>query len=166
MSSLELEGQLSILRTRLQALQPTGRYLIIDTVSNRLYLKQGDTLLLEAVCSTGSGERLITDQGEWTFKTPRGKFRIRSKVRDPVWRKPDWAFLEKGLSIPVNDGERFVKGALGDWALGLGDGYFIHGTPYTRLLGQSVSHGCIRLHNRDLGIVAEHVMIGDLVYIF
>jgi hypothetical protein len=165
-SPSELEERLLSLQTRLLDLQPKGNYVIIDTVSNRLYLKKGNETLLEAVCSTGSGRRLITDVGDWTFKTPKGKFRIRNKVSNPVWRKPDWAFAEKGLPIPENDGERFVRGALGDWALGLGDGYFIHGTPYTRLLGQSVSHGCIRLHNRDLSFLAEHVKIGDLVYIF
>jgi len=41
-------------------------------------------------------------------------------------------------------------GVLGDYALGFGQGYFIHGTLYTRLLGRNVTHGCIRVADKDL----------------
>ena len=38
---------------------------------------------------------------------------------------------------------------MGDYALGIGSGYFIHGTLYKRLLGRNVSHGCVRLGDED-----------------
>ena len=71
----------------------------------------------------------------WMFKTPKGVFQIRGKTTSPVWKKPDWAFVEEGLPVPsVNHNSRFEYGVLGDYALSLGDGYMIHGTLYQRFL--------------------------------
>jgi L,D-transpeptidase YbiS len=42
----------------------------------------------------------------------------------------------------------------------------IHGTLYTRLLGRSVTHGCIRLGAEDLQAVWDAVPVGSSVYIF
>lgn len=152
--------------TRLKKARLKGRFIVIDTAANRLYLREGDKILLEAVCSTGSGVTLVAGERKWTFRTPVGAFRIINKVRDPVWRKPDWAFLEEGQPIPKNEAERYEAGALGEYALGIGDGYFIHGTLYTRTLGTNVTHGCIRLGDADLQFLARRVRIGTPVFIY
>ena len=60
----------------------------------------------------------------------------------------------------------FESGTLGKYALYLEDGYMIHGTLYTRLLGRSVTHGCIRLGPEDLQAVWDAVPLGSSVYIF
>lgn len=146
--------------------RPKGLFVVVDTASNRLYLRKGDQVLLDAKCSTGSGLKLVTDQREWTFQTPRGGFRVISKTKNPVWRKPDWAFLEEGEPPPTNEADRFERGVLGDYALGIGDGYFIHGTLYSRLLGRNVTHGCIRLGEEDLEFLARNVPMGTRVFIF
>ena len=67
-----------------------------------------------------------------------------------MWVKPDWAFVEEGLAIPKSYTDRIEPGVLGEYALGFGKGFFIHGTLYTRLLGKNVTHGCIRLNDDDL----------------
>lgn len=54
------------------------------------------------------------------------------------------------MEIPQNQKDRIESGMLGDYALGFGNGYFIHGTLYTRLLGRNVTHGCIRVGDSDL----------------
>lgn len=41
----------------------------------------------------------------------------------------------------------------------------IHGTNQPRLIGQSVSNGCIRMHNADVTAVAEHVGLGTPVIV-
>ncbi|GAB4111451.1 MAG: hypothetical protein Kow001_12890 [Acidobacteriota bacterium] len=146
--------------------RPSRPFIVVDTAANRLYLRKGDTVLLEAPCSTGSGLKLVTDQKNWTFQTPRGSFKVISKTQDPVWRKPDWAFLEEGEPPPRNESERYEKGVLGEYALGIGDGYFIHGTLYTRLLGRNVTHGCIRLGEEELEYLARTVPMGTRVFIF
>ena len=103
---------------------------------------------------------------EWVFDTPRGRFESTSKRENPVWRKPDWAFVEEGEPIPKDPGARLDYGTLGEYALYFGNGYMIHGTLYERLLGRSVTHGCIRLGRDDLRQVYETVHIGTPIYIF
>jgi L,D-transpeptidase ErfK/SrfK len=83
-----------------------------------------------------------------------------------VWVKPDWAFLEEGMSVPSNPADRVESGILGDYALGFGKGYFIHGTLYTRLLGKNVTHGCIRLRDDDLKTVYKLAKVGTPLIIF
>ena len=143
-----------------------GLCVVIDTAANRLFLRRGNEVLLEAPCSTGSGLQLVAGDRNWTFQTPRGAFRIVSRTENPVWRKPDWAFLEEGQPPPAHDWQRYEKGVLGEYALGIGEGYFIHGTLYSRLLGKNVTHGCIRLGAKDLEFLARRVEIGTPVFIF
>ena len=68
--------------------------------------------------------------------------------------------------MPKNYNDRIEEGVLGDYALGIGNGYFIHGTLYTRLLGKPVTHGCIRVGDNDLKIIYKSAQIGTKVYIF
>lgn len=156
------------LRTRLDRLMPRGFYIVIDQSQNRLYLKQQDRVFLTAVCSSGSGMVLVDKDAtrRWIFDTPRGRFKVSSKLRNPVWRKPDWAFVEEDVPVPEDPAERFEYGSLGEYALYLGQGYMIHGTLYERLLGQSVTHGCIRLGRDDLRTVYRLVPVGTPVFIY
>ncbi|MBA2252240.1 MAG: L,D-transpeptidase [Nitrospirales bacterium] len=157
------------LKQKLNQLSPTGHYLVVDTAHNRLYVKRGKDTVLTAVASTGSGTILDKpDQpgSQWVFDTPRGGFAIQSRLTNPVWVKPDWAFLEEGMSVPSNRAERVEPGILGDYALGFGKGYFIHGTLYPRLLGKNVTHGCIRLSDDDLKTVYKLAKVGTPLMIF
>ncbi len=166
----------SALRARQAALQrqlaqqaPSGIYIVVDTARNRLYVRRGAETLLTAVASTGSGTILENPErpgAKWVFDTPRGVFVIQSKLTNPVWVKPDWAFLEEGLSVPKSPDERLEAGILGEYALGFGKGYFIHGTLYPRLLGKNVTHGCIRLNDEDLRAVYRLAKVGTPVLIF
>jgi L,D-transpeptidase YbiS len=123
--------------------------------------------LLTALASTGSGTILDKPDGnQWVFDTPRGEFAVQSKLVNPVWVKPDWAFLEEGQSIPKDPALRMESGILGEYALGFGRGYFIHGTLYPRLLGKNVTHGCIRLSDEDLRAVHRMAKIGTPIMIF
>jgi L,D-transpeptidase YbiS len=157
------------LTMRLDATAPRGIFIVIDQTHNRLYLKKGNETLLEAVCSAGSGMVLKESSGkkrEWVFDTPRGRFEVLSKAANPVWRKPDWAFVEEGEPIPKNPADRLDRGSLGEYALYFGNGYMIHGTLYERLLGRAVSHGCIRVGRDDLRKVWASAGIGTPIYIY
>jgi L,D-transpeptidase YbiS len=55
---------------------------------------------------------------------------------------------------------------MGEYAIGLGDGYFIHGTLYTRLLGRNVTHGCVRVGDQDLKAVFHALSMGARVILF
>lgn len=167
--STRLRGRQRELSARLAAAAPRGVYIVIDQTQNRLYLRRGDDTLLEAVCSTGSGMVLRESGGkkrEWIFDSPRGRFEVRSMSRNPVWSKPDWAFVEESQPIPRNAAERLDYGSLGEYALNFGNGFLIHGTLYERLLGRAVSHGCIRVGRDDLRKVWASARIGMQIYIY
>lgn len=143
-------------------------YIVINTTDNRFFLYTNKKLVREGFCSSGSYTMLQTAANKkWIFKTPKGKYWIRGKTTNPVWKKPDWAFVEEGLPIPSKDDfSRYEYGVLGDYALAIGDGYLIHGTIYKRFLGMPVTHGCVRLNDEDLKAVFNTLSIGSKVYIF
>lgn len=155
-------------RLALSKLKPKGQYLVINTHANILSLRTEDSVIFKGNCSTGSGGELIdsTTGRHWVFDTPRGIFKISSKISKPWWRKPDWAFIEENEPIPKNESERLDPEMLGEYALGFGDGFFIHGTIYERLLGVSVTHGCVRLGSDDLKFIYDKTPIGTPLYIF
>jgi L,D-transpeptidase YbiS len=157
------------LERELEAARLAGPYLAIDVRRNRFALHAaGGGLLRRGRCSTGSARSLRAADGRtWVFRTPRGERRVRSRAENPVWRKPDWAYVESGESIPSPDApQRFEIGVLGSYALGLGEGYYVHGTPYTLGIGRSVTHGCVRLLDDDLRAVFETLREGDPVFLF
>lgn len=156
-----LEGQLA-------ARHPKGAYLVVSTTENRFWLYVGRRLVREGRCSTGSYVYLKGSGGQsWLFQTPRGQFFVQSKIVNPVWHKPDWAFVEEGKPIPPpGSPERYEYGVLGRYALAIGNGYLIHGTLYQRLLGLPVTHGCVRLGDADLEVVYRTLPIGAPVYIY
>jgi len=155
-------------RTSLAKIKPSKPYIVIDTHANILSLRTEDSVLFKGVCSTGSGGELIDSLSgrRWSFATPHGAYKVASKLADPWWRKPDWAFIEDNEPIPSDPNERLDPEMLGAYAMGFGDNYFIHGTIYERLLGVSVTHGCVRLGYDDLKKLYDMVSIGTLVYIF
>jgi len=157
------------LERRMSGLLPKGLYIVIDTAENRLYLKNGADVVRTAVVSCGSGVVLEESSGKqrkWVFDTPRGEFNVKSKIANPYWVKPDWAFIEEGEAVPRDLEDRIESGTLGDYALGFGEGYFIHGTLYTRLLGRNVTHGCVRVGDEDLKAIFKAVPLGAKIYIY
>lgn len=168
-ATTRLRGRERQLLARLKATAPRGVYVVIDQTHNRLYLKRDDDTLLEAACSAGSGMVLKESSGkkrQWVFDSPRGSFAVIWRTQKPVWRKPDWAFVEEGQPIPKNPADRLEYGSLGEYALGFGNGFMIHGTLYERLLGRAVSHGCIRVGRDDLRKVWATAKIGTRIFIY
>jgi L,D-transpeptidase YbiS len=163
-----LRNENALWRKKIEALQPKELFIVVDTANNTLLLYQGQQLILRAIVSCGSGAILVDPSGKrrWIFETPRGEFVIQSKHENPVWVKPDWAFVEEGKPIPKNVMERLEEGMLGSYALGFGNGYFIHGTLYSRLLGKNITHGCIRVGDQELKKLYELVPLGTKVLIF
>ena len=164
-----LQARHRSLSKQLAQLMPAQPYIVVDTARNHLYIKRRDQVMLDALASTGSGTILDKPgeaKGQWIFDTPRGEFSVQSKLVNPVWVKPDWAFIEEVLAIPKRATDRIEAGVLGEYALGFGKGYFIHGTLYPRLLGKNVTHGCIRLNDDDLKSVYRLARVGTPIMIF
>ncbi|HET7234645.1 MAG TPA: L,D-transpeptidase family protein [Longimicrobium sp.] len=67
---------------------------------------------------------------------------------------------------PEDTRNRRIPGELGAYALGMGSGYLLHGTPHQDSIGQAATHGCIRLRDEDIEYLYRNVPVGTPVYIF
>ena len=167
---LEVRSQRNInsLESKLDNLKPVKPYIVVNTTENRYSLRNadGDTVRTGG-CSTGKNEVLIAGKKRIVFKTPKGMFTVLNKQENRPWIKPDWAFIEDGLPIPsARSASRIDKNTLGDYALSIGDGYMLHGTLYQRFLGLPVTHGCVRLGNKDLDVIYHTLSKGSKVFIY
>jgi len=156
------------LRRMLKELEDDELYVVVDAENNQLLMRQGDRVVHRAVCGTGSREFIEEETGRnWFFETPLGSFTVLGKERNPVWIRPDWSYVEENMPVPSeNDPDRIVRNVLGKYALLLGNGYKIHGTTFTNLLGTHFTHGCVSLGDDDLALVYQTVKIGTKVYIY
>lgn len=162
-----LNGSLRELADQFATAFTNELYIVVNPNSNRLSLRRGQAVVLEAAISTGKNDTLRHRSQKWVFQTPRGIMSVIRKKKDPIWIKPDWAFLETGESVPpLYSSLRREKGVLGAFLLDLGGGVMIHGTPQEHLLGRSVTHGCIRVGYDDLKVLYDSVPLGTKVFIF
>ncbi len=83
-------------------------------------------------------------------ETPLGLFYITWKFNPAV--DPAWAILGKYAF------ETSAYSKLTDWPGGGIVGF--HGTPWPQLLGQAVSHGCVRVANEDILFLRSRVPLG------
>lgn len=110
--------------------QDTTRVIVVSTSENRVYVRKGALTVFKAVCSTGKNSKLVEGRRTMVFRTPIGKFQVRSKEENPVWVPPDWHYVEmarsKGLkvvrlmagqAIDADTGEaaKQVGGGVWDW---------------------------------------------------
>jgi L,D-transpeptidase YbiS len=163
-----LEEQNRGLRQMLKEQEDDEVYIVVDTENNRLTLRQGEKVLLTAVVGTGSRQFIEEETGRnWYFESPMGSLTVLGKERNPVWIRPDWSYVEENMPVPAeNDPDRIVREVLGKYALILGNGYKIHGTKYTDLLGTHFTHGCVSVGDKDLEVLYKTVKIGTKVYIY
>ena len=91
--------------------------------------------------------------GQARWPTPRGRFYIRNRLTR--YRSPSYGPLAFGTSARSE--------TLTDWPAG---GYIgIHGTDRPGLLPGRVSHGCIRMRNRDILRLGRLMAVGTPVTI-
>lgn len=95
--------------------------------------------------------------GQSGWETPSGQFKIHQMRRDPDWRHPiTQKVIPAGPDNPL--GDRWIGFYQGEhMALGF------HGTPQESLVGEAVSHGCLRMRNRDITAMFEQVALGTVV---
>lgn len=87
--------------------------------------------------------------------SPEGEYTIVHRVTEPTW-------YTKGHVVPPGKAN-----PLGTRWLGLSvKGYGIHGTNRPGSIGHNVSHGCIRMRNRDVEELFELVAVGDTVDLY
>jgi len=75
--------------------------------------------------------------------------------------------FDRTIYVPPEDSRnRRIPGELGAYALSMGSGYLLHGTPHQDSIGQAATHGCIRLRDEDIEYLYRNVAVGTPVYIF
>lgn len=81
---------------------------------------------------------------------------------------PDYEIIFDGKVFipPFGTAQREIPKVLGTHKIDLGDGYLIHGTNEDRSVGRPVTHGCIRLRNKDVARLYREISEGTPVFIF
>ncbi|MBA2740965.1 MAG: L,D-transpeptidase [Actinobacteria bacterium] len=105
------------------------------------------------------GKRLVragkVAVGKSGAETPLGLFYVTWKFNPRI--DPEWAILGAYAF------ETSAYSRLTDWPGGGIVG--VHGTPWPELLGQAVSHGCVRLANENITFLRSRVPLGTPVQI-
>jgi len=92
-----------------------------------------------------------------------GATRVAGKFVEPAWRAP--RAINHGVLGPVIPGGS-PHNPMGVAALTLrGSEYAIHGTNNPASIGRFVSHGCIRMYNRDISKLFALVPVGAPVIV-
>ncbi|MGH7785227.1 MAG: L,D-transpeptidase family protein, partial [Candidatus Binatia bacterium] len=99
---------------------------------------------------------------EW--RTPKGKFKIQGKTKNPTWVIPE-SIREEHIR-ERGDHRKMIPGGAPDNPLGkyrlelTMPGYRIHGTDIPWGVGMQVSHGCVRLYPEDIEALFPIVPVG------
>ncbi len=121
--------------------------LTVDLSDRTVYLYRNQKLI--------ASYRVAVGQPGW--ETPVGSFRIRQMIKNPVWQHPITdEIVPPGTTNPL--GVRWI-GFAADEHMKLG----FHGTTSESLIGQAVSHGCLRMKNRDVTALFSQVSLGTVV---
>jgi len=122
-------------------------YLVIRLSQRRVYVYQDNKLKVSypiAVGKTG-------------WETPIGSYKVIDMQRNPAWEHP-----LNGTVIPPGPDNPLGLRWIAFWTDGR-DFIGFHGTPDEKLVGQAVSHGCIRMRNKDVLALYALVKLGTPV---
>lgn len=138
-------GRTGWVRAAALELRPVRKRLVIYRGARRFEFWDGSTLVR-------AGKVAVGKPGA---ETPLGLFYVTDKF-NPT-NDPSWAILGAYAF------ETSAYSNLTDWPGGGIVG--VHGTPWPWLLGQAVSHGCVRIHNDDIEFLRSRVPVGTPVKI-
>lgn len=97
------------------------------------------------------------------FPTPRGRFAVDRKEKNPVWNVPDsdWAGDLAGKTIPGGDPRNPL---VARW-VGISGPVGFHGTKDIGSIGSRASHGCVRMNPGDVIDLYDRVEVGTPILI-
>jgi L,D-transpeptidase ErfK/SrfK len=123
--------------------------LVVDLSDAKVYSYWGDRLLSSYPVAVG--------QPGW--ETPIGTFKVIQMQRNPVWKQPiTGELIRTGPDNPL--GDRWIA----FWSDGRHQIGF-HGTNKEDLVGQPVSHGCLRMRNKDIRALYQQVSVGTQIVV-
>lgn len=156
----------------------TSTHILIQIPSQTLDLYHGRVLLHRYSISTGAN-----GAGECSGSgcTPRGRHRVRIRIGGGCpagtvfrGRRPTGEVYDSALAARFPDRDWVLTRIL--WLTGRESGFnrggcvdtlrrfiYIHGCPDTEPMGVPCSHGCVRMHDRDLIVLFDLVSAGTPV---
>lgn len=131
-------AQAAEVRPAVEVLEPKVKgfddVILIRTAENKLYHYEGGAVVKEYRVATGTRR----------YPTPKGRFSVVLKRRNPTWVNPDPGGWGRGLPARIGPGPR---NPLGTRALNLdAPAIRIHGTSNVASLGTNASHGLSLIH--------------------
>lgn len=123
-------------------------WLLLSTAENKLKLMQGKELKLAVN---------LDAQAISASQLEGGVYEIIHKQRHPVWHATEEYFAARHIDAPAEgDAERFLKGALGDFALFTDKEMPIHSGPI-----ELPELGGLRLKEDDIARIYYHLEVGS-----
>lgn len=86
--------------------------------------------------------------------TPIGKFKVEEKLTDPTYYGPEMVIEHDDPANP-----------LGEYWVGIGNSFGIHGTIEPESIGKAESQGCVRMRDADIAEVYDFLTTGSEVVI-
>jgi lipoprotein-anchoring transpeptidase ErfK/SrfK len=136
-----------------------GKTILVVQSQRKIYLYNNDKVMKTYRCAVG--------QKSWP--TPNGTFYIGKKVKNPSWTNgyASWsknmpAYIGPGPNNPLGTRAMYVYNSKGK-----DTGVRFHGVPPSEdsSIGHAASHGCLRMHRRDVEKFFPLVPLGTVVYI-
>lgn len=139
-----------------------GKTILVVQSRRKIYLYDNKKVIKTYRCAVG--------QPRWP--TPNGTFHIGKKVKNPSWTNgyASWsknmpAYIGPGPNNPL--GTRAMYVYTGATSGGHDIGVRFHGVPHSEdgSIGHAASHGCLRMHRKDVENFFPRVSVGTTVYI-
>lgn len=138
-----------------------GRQILVVKARTKIYLYDNDKVIKTYRCAIGMS----------SYPTPTGTFHIGKKVKNPSWTNgyASWsknmpAYIGPSPNNPLGTRAMYVYTGLSG---GHDTGVRFHGVPHSEdwSIGHAASHGCMRMHRKDVEKFFKQVTVGTPVYI-
>lgn len=159
-------GQKLTINTRRIVPKTVENGIVINIPDRTLYLFKNNRL--KKALPVGLGMTMWREQETW--RTPTGKFRILSKIKDPTWHVP--VSIREKMKLQGKEVKTLVPpgddNPLGKFALKTSlPGILIHGTIVPESVYTFSSHGCIRVHPDTMEEIFNEILVntrGEIIY--
>jgi lipoprotein-anchoring transpeptidase ErfK/SrfK len=139
--SMRPNGTMGWVPARAVSVSPTHNRIVVNRGTRRLLIYSSDKLVYKAIVAVGAPGR----------ETPLGNFYVTARF------VPDDPFL--GVFAVETSAYSYLTEWPGGGVVG------IHGTSRPELLGQAVSHGCVRVSNASALVLKRYALLGTPIRI-
>jgi L,D-transpeptidase ErfK/SrfK len=159
-------GQELVINTRRIIPKTLQAGILINIPDRTLYLFKDKKL--EMAVPVALGMPAYQDYGDW--RTPTGHFRILSKMKNPTWHVPHsiQTEMKQNKRKVVTELPPGSENLLGKYALKTSlAGIMIHSTINPESIYNFASHGCIRIHPKNMEEIFPEIPLhanGEIVY--